>query len=131
MIYISNSNSYNYESELYEPIRQAEFHKHRQIFLSSEPKNADINLKDILDKVDLMIAEVSYPSTGQGIELGRADAAGIPVVCFHKVGSRPSSSVRYITDQLYSYKTTPELIEMITREIEKSEHSTMPHAPKA
>jgi len=123
MIYISNSNSYDYESELYEPIRQSDLYKNHQIFLSSESQNSDVNLKDILDKVDLMIAEVSYPSTGQGIELGRADAAGIPVLCFHKSDCKPSSSVRYITDKLYSYKTTPELIEMIRREVEKFEPS--------
>ena len=120
MLYISNANSYDYESELYEPIRQSDFYKNHQVFLSSEPQNAGINLKDILDKVDLMIAEVSYPSTGQGIELGRADAAGIPILCFYKAGNKPSSSVRYITDNLYAYKTTRELIDMITQRVEKA-----------
>jgi hypothetical protein len=57
-----------------------------------------------------VVAEVSHPSTGQGIELGRADSANIPIVCFHEADIEPSSSLRFVTKELVSYKTAGDLI---------------------
>lgn len=39
--------------------------------------------KDIIKTCDLMIAEVSLPATGLGIELGWAKAFKVPILCMY------------------------------------------------
>jgi len=109
-IYISHSSSYDYENELYAPIKASELYKEHKIFLPHGPKNIDIPAKDVLAKMDLLIAEVSYPSTGQGIEMGLASAANVPIICFFKDGSKPSSSLRFITEKIFKYHNTNDLL---------------------
>lgn len=62
-----------------------------------------INSKDILKNVDLVIAEVSYPSTGMGIELGWAEAFGTRIIALHKRDTKLSSSIKAITKEIHSY----------------------------
>ena len=114
-IYISYSGNYDYEKELYLPIKQSGLYRNHKIFLPHESHNIDSNLKDILGDIDLVVAEVSHASTGQGIELGRAYAAGVPIVCFYKSGSKPSSSLRFITDKMHIYSTTESLLDSIEK----------------
>lgn len=109
-IYISHAGNYDYRTELYKPLKESKLYKDHQIFLPHESQNTDVNLKDIIGEVDLIVAEVSRPSTGQGIELGRADSAHVPVVCFYKSGAKPSSSLRFVTEELFSYATAADLV---------------------
>lgn len=103
-IYISHSGAYDYESELYEPIKESELAKTHHFFLPHEPENLDTDAKTELKHTDILVAESSLPSTGQGIELAQAEAAGVPIVCFYKTGSRPSSSLRFVTTEVIEYK---------------------------
>lgn len=98
-IYISHSSAYDYENELYKPIKKSELAKVHNFFLPHEPENIDVNAKDELKQVDILIAESSLPSTGQGIELAQAEAMGVPIVCFYKIDSNPSSSLRFVTKE--------------------------------
>ena len=117
-IYLSHAGNYDYEAELYKPLKESSLYKDHQIFLPHESHNIDINLKDIIGQVDLVVAEVSYPSTGQGIELGRADAANIPIVCFYQMDAEPSNSLRFVTKELLSYKTTGDLISKLEERLQ-------------
>ena len=109
-IYISHAGNYNYEAELYKPLKESKLYKDHQIFLPHESQNIDRNLKDIIGEVDIIVAEVSYPSTGQGIELGRADSSRIPTLCFYKSGTKPSNSLRFVAKELISYTNASDLI---------------------
>jgi hypothetical protein len=100
-IYVCHAGSFDYETELYAPIRAASLYMQHDIFLPHEPANSDIKTKDI-DTFDLMIGEVSYSSTGQGIKLGLAIAANVPIVCLHRKDTKPSSSLRFYCQELTS-----------------------------
>ncbi len=65
--------------------------------------------KEIQDS-DLVLAEVSYPSTGQRIELGWASAAQVPVVCVSKEGSKVSGSLQYVTHNFITYTDSEDLV---------------------
>lgn len=109
-IYISHSGNYDYESELYKPIKESELASLHHFFLPHEPENIDVDAKDELKQTDILVAEVSYPSTGQGIELGRANVAGVPIVCFYKMGTKPSGSLRFVTDGIIEYSDVQDLL---------------------
>ena len=102
-IYISHSGAYDYENELYKPIKESELAKMHRFFLPHEPENIDTDAKEELKQTDMLVAESSLPSTGQGIELAQAEAATVPIVCFYKTGSKPSSSLRFVTNELVEY----------------------------
>ena len=112
-IYVSHFGNYDYETELYVPIRESSLAQKHTFFLPHEPQNADIPAKDQLKQTDILIAEVSQPSTGQGIEIGLAAAAGVPILCFYKEGTKPSGSLRFVTDEIIPYATTEQLLNIL------------------
>lgn len=118
-IYISHASNYDYVSGLYEPLRQASLSQQHQFFLPHEAANQDIAAKDQLRQTDLLIAETSYPSTGQGIELGLASAAGVPILCVYREGSHPSGSLRFVTTDCIVYSDASDLIVKIAAYLDK------------
>jgi len=113
-IYISHSGAYDYENDLYKPLKESELAKTHHFFLPHEPENLDTDAKTELKHTDILVAESSLPSTGQGIELAQAEAAGVPVVCFYKTGSKPSSSLRFITNEVIEYKDMDDFFVKLT-----------------
>jgi nucleoside 2-deoxyribosyltransferase len=103
-IYISHSSNFDFQNELYAPLIRV-FSAEHAVYLPHSPENAGKNTKDIILDTDLVLAEVSCPSTGQGIELGWAEAAGIPIICFHKTESKPSGALNHITQKFIAYDT--------------------------
>jgi nucleoside 2-deoxyribosyltransferase len=71
--------------------------------------------KDAINKVDMVIVEVSIPSTGSGIELGWANAAGKPIVAFHQGGSEPSPAVQFVTSEIHVYVTEEHITEVLQK----------------
>jgi hypothetical protein len=59
------------------------------------------------------LAEISSPSTGQGIELGWAEAFNIPIVCVYKSGAKISDSLKYVSDKFFEYHAPEELIRIL------------------
>jgi nucleoside 2-deoxyribosyltransferase len=102
-IYVSHSNSYDYVNELYKPLESNSIFREHDFFLPHAPKNISIKAKDIIYDFDLVIAEVTSPSTGQGIEIGLACAANVPVYCFCKAGAQISSSLQFYAEQITEY----------------------------
>lgn len=68
-IYISHCGTYDYENELYKPIKESDLAARHTFFLPHEPQNLDTDAKTELKHTDVLVAESSMPSTGQGIEL--------------------------------------------------------------
>lgn len=123
-IYISHSSGYDYENEIYKPLKASELAKIHHFFLPHEPENIDVDAKDELKQADVLVAEVSLPSTGQGIELGQANAAGVPIICFYKTGAKPSGSLRFVADKIIEYSDTRDLLAKLRSELERlSVHS--------
>lgn len=81
-IYVAHSRSFDFKKELYEPIRKNFLNNEHTFILPHEHSEEPFNSKDYLkDEADLVIAEVSEPSTGLGIELGWADAHQVLIIC--------------------------------------------------
>lgn len=115
-IYISHARRTNYEKELYRPIKNSDLVKTHQFIFSYDGKQ-EINTEELFRSkgCDLMIAEVSIPATGLGIELGYAKILGIPVICVYKKGSDISRSLKYITNKMIEYNDSNDLIEKMAK----------------
>ena len=72
------------------------------------------NTKEVIKNSDLLVAECSSNSTGQGIEIGWADSFNIPILCIYKTGSFISSSLKFITNNIISYNSLDEFLECIS-----------------
>jgi len=116
-IYISHSSAYDYENEIYKPLKKSELAQLHHFFLPHEPENVDVAAKDELKRTDVFVAEASLPSTGQGIELGLASAAGVPIICFYKTGTKPAGSLRFVTDKIIEYSDTHDLLAKLQAEL--------------
>ena len=122
-IYVAHSKDFDYKNELYAPLRHSSLNSQYKITL---PHEADefINTKEIIRKSNLVVAEVSYPSTGQGIELGWADSFHIPIVCLYREGTKPSGSLRAVTKTIVPYSDRADLISKIEDFLSQNNLST-------
>lgn len=110
-LYVSHSSQLDYQALLYEPLKQDLGSAH-SIFFPHDPENIDTKSKDIITSYECVLAEVSYASTGQGIELGWASAAHIPIICLHLPDAKLSGSLKFVSSTFIEY-SSPE--DMITR----------------
>lgn len=117
-IYVGHSKKFNYKKELYEPLRESSLNDRHEIVLPHEESDEPFNSKEFLETCDVMIAEVSYPGTGLGIELGWADALGIPIIAARRKDIKLSNSVKSLIDCIITYSTSKELILKIKKELE-------------
>jgi len=73
---------------LYKFIRGSEIDQKHEIILPHEKNDEQFSSKKLFESgCDLMVAEVSWPSTGLGIELGWADMHKIPIVFLYRKGA--------------------------------------------
>lgn len=73
----------------------------------------EVITKELIKSCDLVIAEVSMPSTGQGIELGWANMLNIPIICIHEQGSKISRSLQYVAQEFIEYKGSEDMLRKI------------------
>jgi len=114
-IYISHSRGFDFQNELYDPIKSSEL-VDRHTFIFPHDTEEGFNTKELFQNkgCDLVIVEVSYPATGVGIELGWADLLNIPIVCIHKDGVQPSDSLHAVSKRFMMYTSKENMIEDIT-----------------
>ncbi len=119
-IYLSHASNYDYTNELYIPIKTSGLVDTYNFVLPHDSDDTGENTKDIIMSSDLVIAEVSFPSTGQGIELGWANDNHVPVVCIYKSGAKISGALRFITDNFVVYADTDDMIVQLTAWLHKN-----------
>lgn len=114
-IYISHSTAFDYKEELYKVIRQTDWSEEVEFVLPHELSSDQSDIKSLFQEIDLIIAEVSCPSTGQGIELGFAETINVPMVCIYQKGMQFSAALNTICDKFYEYDSDSErsLIDVI------------------
>ena len=85
-IYIGHAKKLDFKKELYQPIRESQLNALHEIILPHEihEEASDFVTRDIIKTCDVVIAEVSFPATGLGIELGWADSASVSIICIYK-----------------------------------------------
>lgn len=113
-IYLTHSTSFDYKNELYIPIRESDLNNQHEIVLPHEKSDKPFDSKKYFDECNLVIAEVSYPSTGQGIELGWANIKNIPIICFYKTGTKPSGSIKAVSNKIIEYIDKNDLIKKLS-----------------
>ncbi len=123
-IYVGHSGNYDFENDLYKPLRDSRLNEEHEIFLPHESGNEDKDTKEIIGSCDLFIAEVSEASTGLGIEMGRADMQKARIVCIYKEGSKISGSLKFVCNDFLEYSDSNDMIEKISRYIEGLENNT-------
>ena len=114
-IYLSHSANFDFKKKLYKPIKVARLGDN---FIFPHEKSMRQNpLKKLFlsKKIDFIIAEVSYPSTGQGIELGWANIYNIPIICIYKKKSSPSKSLKTVTKKFIKYTDEKDLIKKLNK----------------
>ena len=119
-VYMAHSRLFDYQNELYNPLRQEPFFEKHELILPHEIKNITTNTRDFYKTIDIMIAECSHPSIGLGIELGWAFDDKKPLFILIKDGNKPSSSLFTIAKDITFYKDTKEMIEIIKDIINKN-----------
>mgnify|MGYP000453326921 CR=1 FL=1 len=115
-IYVGHSKQLDYEEQLYKPIRDSLLNDENQFILPHEIHKEAEKVKsiDIIKNCDLMIAEVSFPATGLGIELGWANAFNCPIVFIYKKGAKLAGSLKLLSDVFIEYNSTEDMIEKIS-----------------
>ena len=101
---------FDYEKELYQPIRSSALNKRYEIILPHETDREAVSSKEIIKICDLLCAEVSNAATGVGIEIGWANASDKPILCFYKKGSDISGSLKYVAREVIEYKDVGDFI---------------------
>jgi hypothetical protein len=112
-IFVAHSSNFDFRNELYLPLRNSELNRKHEIFLPQEKSDIGPITKDTIENSDLIIAEVSYPSTGQGIELGWADIFNVPIVCIYKEGAKFSNSLKKLTGDFIAYENSEDMIKKL------------------
>lgn len=118
-IYLSHSSGFDYQKELYEPIMQSDLYNNHEIILPHEESDQQFDSKSYLkNTADLIIAEVSYPSTGQGIELGWANVYKVPILCIYKKDCTYSKALTIVANVYIKYSSDQDLISKLSETIE-------------
>lgn len=117
-IYISHSSKYDYENKIYNLIKKSDLIEENIFFFPHEDNNRKIRVEDIIRDFDMVIAEVSLPATGQGIELGIAYCAKVPILCIYEKNIKISSSLKFITNQFLEYDDSKDMIDKLKNYIE-------------
>ncbi|MFA6518363.1 MAG: hypothetical protein WCV93_01775 [Candidatus Shapirobacteria bacterium] len=116
-IYIAHSRLFDFQNELYLPIKNSHLSSQHQFVFPHDATRTTEFSRDIIKTCQLLVAEVSFPSTGLGIELGWAYDLNVPIICLHKPTSPPSSSVSSVSQQILTYSSSTDLINTIDKAI--------------
>lgn len=113
-IYIAHSQNFDFKVELYDSIKKSSLFKENVFVFPHEKEGEFLNSKEIIkNSCELVIAEVSYPSTGLGVELGWANAYNVPIICLYKEGCKISQSLKVLTNDFLEYSNKEDLIKKI------------------
>ena len=118
-IYFAHSKTIDYQNLIYTPIKSDQISKTHEFILPHDEKPGEShknNTRDFYKSLDLMLAEVSDPATGLGIELGWAFDDGTEIFAFYQAGTKPSGSIFAVTKNLIEYTDSADLLEKV-REI--------------
>ncbi len=112
-VHVVHSTGYDYKNELYLPLRSSNLNFKYTIFLPHET-DSFIKTKDLIKDSDVVLAEVTYPATGLGIELGWADSFEVPIICFHKKDAKISGSLKAVSHVFLEYSSRTDMIQNIS-----------------
>jgi hypothetical protein len=121
IIYVAHASAFDYQNELYTPLRESQLNTEHTIVLPHEHSTAQFNSKEFLKKCDLVLAEVSYPSKGREIELGWASEYGVPIIYLFKKGTKGQDSPKDISNTSIEYDNVEEMITKLSKALNMNE----------
>jgi hypothetical protein len=118
-IYMIHSRNFDFQKDLYNPIKISPLSKKHSFIFPHDGNDELFSSKEFFRKdCDLVIAEVSYPATGLGIELGWANMLNIPIVCILKKDSKITNSLKSVSNHFLEYSNSEELLVRIEEAIQ-------------
>lgn len=109
-IYVGHASGFDYQHQLYAPLKSSHLWQQHTFLLPHDQTETSHNTKPFISQCDLMLAEVSYPSTGLGIELGWAECAKRKIWFLFQKDCQPSLSLKLLSDHFIEYADLAELI---------------------
>lgn len=109
-IYVGHSRDFDYVSSLYIPLRRSRLNAVHKIVLPHELSGTPFNSKDFLKHCGVMIAEMSYPSTSLGVEIGWADSYGVPVIGLLQRDKKLPGSLKTLVAGLVEYSDSHQMV---------------------
>ena len=117
-IYMGHSRHWDYEKKLYKPILDSDLSKEHEIILPHINEKS-IDTKNIIENSDLFIAEVSVPSLGLGIEIGRAEQIGKKILCIYNNEYNLSKSLKFVKTDIIEYEDEKDMVKKLKEYIQK------------
>jgi len=127
-IYVGHSNDFDYERQLYKPLRESTLDQKFTLVFPYEKRKKPFNSQEVIKTSDAMVAEVSYPSTGLGIEIGWAYVFKVPIISIAMEDAKVSRSPEMVSDNFIRYSDTKDMIEKLNRVLI---NCNTPHGAKA
>lgn len=109
-IYVTHSNKIDYKRRLYTPLLESKIGKENNLILPHSKEYENVDTKNILINCDLLVAEITVPGTGIGIEIGRAESNNVSIVCLLKKGEKQNNSVRRMGIRVLEYLDEKDMI---------------------
>ena len=118
-IYFAHSSALDYKKEYYYPILESDLQNKYQLIFPHEKSEEPFSSKELFlsDQCDLVVAEVSYPSTGSGIELGWADTYEIPIILLAREDSVFSGLLNEFGVAFIKYKDRSDMVLRLGKEL--------------
>ena len=116
-IYVAHSTNCDYINEIYKPIRE-DNELNKETFILPHEDDNFIHERNYYNNFDLAICEISYPSTGLGIELGFLSDSNIPIYCLYKKDNSYSKSILTVTSNIIEYSDKEDFVKKIKAIIE-------------
>jgi len=84
-----------------------------ELVLPHEKDEEVVLTKKDIESSELVIVEVSIPSTGSGIELGWANTAGKPIIAFNQGGSQTSPALKFVITEIHAYFSAGDITKIL------------------
>ena len=115
-IFVAHSGSFDFRKKLYEPLHASVLNT-AHTFIFPHSQGDEYVDREAIKSCDVVVAEVSMPSTGMGIVLGWADAFGVPILCIHESGTTFSDSILHVTKRVIEYNGSHDMVRKIQQHI--------------
>ncbi len=117
-IYLAHSTWFDFKNELYTFIRGSKIDQEHEIILPHEKNDEQFSSNKFFESgCDLMVAEVSYPSTGLGIELGWANIHNIPIICIYRKWVIISWALKTVSKDFLEYEKASEISQILLKHL--------------
>jgi nucleoside 2-deoxyribosyltransferase len=117
-IFVAHSSNFDFKNKLYAPLRGSALNSEHEILLPQEGPIEEIT-REMISGCDAVVAEVSAPSLGAGIEIGWADAASVPVIALYGKGAHPSFSIDNAVSDRFEYENASDMLQKLETALKK------------